>query len=96
MKNPDYDPARYVVELAAPGCVNTVPESTLEAVVAEAQFAGDTVTGRQEAAQSVLDGIAEAGIDFQEICAELEAAGESAFVSSWESLRTTVGRALQA
>ena len=96
VKNPDYDPTRYVVELAAPGCVNTVPESTLEAVVAEGQFAGDTVTGRQEAAQSVLDDIAEEGIDFLEICAELEAAGEAAFVSSWESLRTTVGRALQA
>ena len=65
-------------------------------MVAQGQFAGDTVTGRQEAAQSVLDGIAEAGIDFQEICAELEAAGKAAFVSSWESLRTTVGRALQA
>ncbi len=96
VKNPDYDPARYVVELAAPGCVNTVPESTLEAVVSEGRFAGDTVTGRHEAAQSVLDGLAEAGIDFQEICADLEAAGEAAFVSSWESLRTTVERALQA
>ena len=64
--------------------------------MAEGKFAGDTVTGRAEAAQSVLDGIAEAGIVFQEICAELEAAGEAAFVSSWESLRTTVGSALQA
>ena len=95
VKNPDYDPARYVVELAAPGCVNTVPESTLEAVVTEGQFAGDTVTGRHEAAQSVLEDLAEVGIDFQKICAELETAGEAAFVSSWESLRTTVGRALQ-
>jgi transaldolase len=95
VKNPDYDSARYVVELAAPGCVNTVPESTLEAVVSEGRFAGDTVTGRHEAAQSVLDGLAEAGIDFQEICADLEATGEAAFVSSWESLRTTVERALK-
>lgn len=96
VKNPDYDPARYVVKLAAPGCVNTVPESTLEAVVTEGQFAGDTVTGRHEAAQSVLEDLAEVGIDFQKICAELETAGEAAFVSSWESLRTTVGRALEA
>ena len=96
VKNPDYDPTRYVVELAAPGCVNTVPESTLESVVTEGQFAGDTVTGRQKAAQSVLDDLADGGIDFQEICEELEAAGEAAFVSSWESLRTTVKAALQA
>jgi transaldolase len=95
VKNPDYDPTRYVMQLAAPGCVNTVPEATLEAVVSEGRFAGDTVSGRQEAAQSVLEDLAEVGIDFQEICAELEAAGEAAFVSSWESLRTTVERALQ-
>ena len=64
--------------------------------MSDGRFAGDTVSGRQEAAQSVLEGLAEVGIDFQEICAELEAAGEAAFVSSWESLRMTVERALQA
>ena len=84
------------MQLAAPGCVNTVAESTLEAVVTEGRFAGDTVSGRQEAARSVLEHLAEVGIDFQEICTGLEAAGETAFVSSWESLRTTVERALQA
>ncbi|MCH9787863.1 MAG: transaldolase [Actinomycetia bacterium] len=96
VKHPDYDPTRYVMQLAAPGCVNTVPESTLEAVVTKGRFGGDTVSGGQEAAQSVLEDLAAVGIDFQEICTELEAAGEAAFVSSWESLRTTVERALQA
>ena len=32
VKDPKYSDDRYVVELAAPGCVNTMPEATLEAV----------------------------------------------------------------
>ncbi len=45
VKNPDYDPTRYVVELVADGCVNTMPEATLDAVAAAGEVRGDTLAG---------------------------------------------------
>ena len=94
VKDPNYDPSRYVVELAAPGCVNTVPEATLEAVAAGGRFAGDTVSGREDQASALLSELAELGIDLAVVCEELESAGVASFISSWESLRSTVADAL--
>ena len=94
VKDPNYDPSRYVIELAAPGCVNTVPEATLEAVAASGRFAGDTVSGRDHQASALLTELAELGIDLAVVCEELESAGVASFISSWESLRSTVADAL--
>ena len=94
VKDPKYAPSRYVVELAAPGCVNTVPEATLEAVATEGRFAGDTMSGREQEASRVLAALNDAGIDLGDVCDELESAGVASFISSWESLRDTVASAL--
>ena len=96
VKDPAYDPSRYVVDLAAPGCVNTVPEATLHAVAEGGTFAGDTVSGRDAEAQRVMEGLASIGVDIGAVCADLESAGVASFIDSWESLRTTVERALDA
>jgi transaldolase len=96
VKDPAYDPSRYVVDLAAPGCVNTVPEATLHAVAEGGTFAGDTVSGRDAEAQRVMEGLASVGVDIGAVCADLESAGVASFIDSWESLRTTVERALDA
>jgi transaldolase len=53
VKDPKYADDRYVVELAAPGCVNTMPEKTLDAVRGHGNVHGDTVTGTGPAAQQV-------------------------------------------
>ena len=45
MKNPDYSDTLYVTELVAPNTVNTMPETTLDAVADHGEIAGDTVTG---------------------------------------------------
>jgi len=95
VKDPKYDPSRYVVELAAPGCVNTVPEATLEAIATEGRFAGDTVSGRDKEASEILEALSKAGVDLRDVCDELEAAGVASFISSWESLRATVANALE-
>lgn len=94
VKDPNYDPARYVIDLAAPGCVNTVPEATLQAVAAGGTYEGDTVTGRSADASKVMSELAELGIDITHVCNELEAAGVESFIASWESLRQTVAAAL--
>ncbi len=94
VKDPAYDPARYVVELAAPGCVNTVPEATLHAVAESAVYLGDTMSGRAQEAQQTLRDLDDLGIDLKRVCEELEAAGVASFIDSWLGLRATVANAL--
>lgn len=96
VKDPAYDATRYVVELVGPGCVNTVPEPTLEAVISTGRFRGDTMTGTASESQEVVDSLAELGIDIKEVCTELEAAGVRSFIDSWLALRATVGNAIGA
>ncbi len=95
VKDPTYDPDRYVIELLAPGCVNTLPEPTLMAVAEHGRFRGDTVSGTAAESAAVMAGLAELGIDIEQVCAELETAGVRSFIDSWEALRTTVEHALE-
>ena len=44
VKDPAYDDTLYVVELVAPGTVNTMPEATLDAVADHGVIRGDTVS----------------------------------------------------
>jgi transaldolase len=94
VKDASYDPTRYVVGLAASGCVNTVPESTLQAVAQSGSYLGDTMTGRASEARDVMNQLESAGIDVAAVCQELEVAGVASFVSSWETLRSTVATSL--
>lgn len=94
VKDPAYDPTRYVLELIAPGCVNTLPEPTLDAVIREGRFRGDTITGTAARSAQIIERLAELGIDIDDVCAQLESAGVQAFIESWQALRATVGSAL--
>lgn len=95
VKDPAFDPARYVVELIAPGSVNTLPEGTLHAVAESDSFRGDTVTGTAEASAAVVAELADLGIALSDVCLELEQAGVASFIDSWEALRSTVAAALE-
>lgn len=94
VKDPAYDATRYVLELVAPGCVNTMPEPTLDAVRDRGRFTGDTVSGRDVEAREQLAALAAAGIDLPGIFALLEEQGVRSFVDSWEQLRATVADAM--
>lgn len=94
VKDPSYDPTRYVVQLAAPGCVNTVPEATLQAVAETGNYQGDTMSGREDASAAIVAELADLGIDMEAVCQELEAAGVASFVDSWQKLRSTVSEIL--
>lgn len=94
VKDPAYDPTRYVVELAAPGCVNTVPEATLQAVAESGTYRGDRMTGYADASEAIVAELSKVGIDIEAVCQELEAAGVASFVDSWEKLRSTVASIL--
>ena len=86
VKNPDYADTFYVTELVAPHTVNTMPETTLEAVADHGVITGDTVTGRAGAAQLTFDKLAATGIDLTDVFLVLENEGVDKFEKSWREL----------
>ena len=96
VKDPALPDTLYVVELVAPGVVNTMPEKTLEAVFDHGQVRGDTVTGSYAQAGAVLDDLAKVGVDYDDVTALLEREGVEKFAASWQELLDTVRAALGA
>ncbi|MEJ2854535.1 MULTISPECIES: transaldolase [unclassified Saccharothrix] len=97
VKDPAYSDTRYVDELVVTDTVNTMPEKTLHAVADHGRITGDTVTGRAAQAQEVFDGLAEVGIDLDDVFAVLETEGVDKFEKSWaELLETVTGQLNQA
>jgi transaldolase len=90
VKNPEYDDTMYVVELVAPGTVNTMPEATLEAVADHGVIRGDTVRDSYDDAHEVLHRLAEAGIDYDDVVEQLEREGVQKFEDSWQGLLDSV------
>jgi transaldolase len=90
VKDPAYDDTRYVLDLVAPGIVNTMPEATLQAVADHGVFKGDTVTGEYAGAQQVLDRLAAIGIDYDDVVQVLEDEGVRKFEDSWHELIESV------
>jgi transaldolase len=94
VKDPAYDDTRYVVDLVAPGTVNTMPEATLDAVADHGVVTGDTVTTRYADAHQVLTDLAAAGIDYADVVDVLEKEGVQKFQDSWEELLAQVDKGL--
>jgi transaldolase len=94
VKDPAYDDTRYVIDLSVRGCVNTMPEATLDAVADHGVFRGDTVTGTGAASAQVWQSLSELGIDQVEVCDHLEQDGVKKFIDAWEDLRATVQTAI--
>ncbi|AZA13625.1 transaldolase [Corynebacterium choanae] len=86
VKNPDYPQDMYVVELAGPDTVNTMPEATIDATLAAKRVHGDTLTGTAEESLRIFEQLGEVGINFEEVFTKLEQEGVEKFVDSWESL----------
>ncbi|MFC7623044.1 transaldolase [Microlunatus sp. GCM10028923] len=95
-KDPDYPDTLYVTELVVADTVNTMPEKTLQAFADHGEVRGDTVTGTAADAQAVLDGLAELGIEYDDVVAVLEQEGVEKFAASWTELVDTVTAALDA
>jgi transaldolase len=94
VKNPAYEDTRYVVELAAPDTVNTMPEATLNAVADHGVVRGDTVTGSHAEADKVFAQLAEARVDYGDVVAGLESAGVQQFQDAWSELLETLAAQL--
>ena len=90
VKDPAYDDTQYVIQLVAPGTVNTMPEATLEAVEDHGKVAGDTITTTYAEAQQVLDDLKAAGIDYDAVVELLEVEGVQKFDDAWNELIESV------
>jgi transaldolase len=96
VKNPDYRDTMYVVDLVVANTVNTMPEKTLEAVADHGELAGDQVTTNYADASSVMEALAAAGVEYDDVIAVLEKEGVEKFVTSWNELLGTVEEQLEA
>ena len=81
-KNPDYSPTLYVDELIGPDTVNTVPDATLEAYRTLGN-PGSRITEDLAGARAVMQGLADAGIDFAAVTKELEDEGVASFQNAY-------------
>ena len=84
-KNPAYSPCLYVDELIGPDTVNTVPDATLEAYRTQGDPAS-RLTEDLDGARAVMQGIADAGIDFAAVTKDLEDEGVAAFQKAYEGM----------
>jgi transaldolase len=84
-KNPAYSPCLYVDELIGPDTVNTVPDATLEAYRTQGDPAS-RLTEDLDGARAVMQGIADAGIDFAAVTKELEDEGVAQFQKAYEGM----------
>jgi len=95
VKDKAFDDTRYVVDLAAPDTVNTMPEATLQAVADHGNVRGDTIRGSYDAARTVLSDLARLGVDLADVSETLETQGVASFAKSWDELIASVTRQME-
>jgi transaldolase len=95
-KDPTYPDTHYVVELVAPGVVNTMPENTLRAVADHAEVPQDSVRANYDDARGVLDGLRRLGVDYDDVVQTLEDEGVATFNASWDRLGDQLATRLRA
>jgi len=85
-KEPAYDDTMYVLDLVAPGTVNTMPESTLTALIDHGEFRGETVRSTYTDAHNLFNQLASLGVDYDDVVRVLEEEGVEKFEASWNEL----------
>ena len=95
VKDPAYDDTRYVVELIAPNTVNTMPQSTLDAVIDHGVVRGNTITAHYADAVAVLKALYGLGISLDQVTTDLEIDGVKKFAQAWDELLENVKAAQQ-
>jgi len=96
VKDPSYNDTRYVVDLVAPTCVNTMAEATLNAVADHGIVPTDSVSNTQAESTQVWKDLEALGIDRAEVFATLEKEGVEKFTAAWNQLLTALAAVLEA
>ncbi len=84
-KNPAYRDVLYVEELIGPETVNTMPLETI-AAFRDHGVVRETLTEGVEEARALLDELAAAGLDYDDVVAVLEREGVEKFADSFSAL----------
>lgn len=95
VKDPSYPDTQYVIELIAPDTVNTMPQSTLDALIDHGDVRGNTISGKYPEAVQVLKGLSALGISLDQITTDLEIDGVKKFAQAWDELLENVKAAQQ-
>jgi len=95
VKDPAYPDTQYVIELIAPETVNTMPQSTLDALIDHGDVRGNTISGKYPEAVEVLKGLSAVGISLDQITTDLELDGVKKFAQAWDELLENVKAAQQ-
>ena len=82
-KNPAYSDTLYVDELVGRDTVNTLAQASIDALRDHGNPQPDTITRDVDEAQRVIDGLAAAGIDYDDLTATLERDGVDSFARSF-------------
>ena len=90
VKDKAYESTRYVIELVAKDCVNTMPEGTLNEVREHGVVRGDTVSSNFKVAADLFAALSAAGIDFDDVVSFLEKDGVKKFADAWQELLDNV------
>jgi len=85
-KNPEYRDVLYVEELIGPDTVNTMPEETIRAFQDHGEVRSDTVAEDVGKAHALLDDLAKAGVDYDDVTETLELEGVQKFADSFAEL----------
>jgi transaldolase len=84
-KDPKASDVLYIGALAAPNTINTMPEKTLLAFGDHGKLTG-TLPRDGGDCETVLDDFRKAGIDLEQLAADLQSGGAKSFDESWQNL----------
>ena len=76
----------YVEELIGPETVNTMPLETIRAFQDHGNVGGDTVLEGVKKARKLLEKLAEAGVDYDDVTDTLEEEGVQKFADSFDEI----------
>lgn len=88
-KDPLASEVFYIMGLAAPFTVNTMPEATLKALAAHDQL-GPLIPADGGNCEEVLTQFAKAGVDIDSLATQLQGEGAKSFVKSWNELMAVI------
>jgi transaldolase len=88
-KNPDYSDTLYIEELLGPDTVNTMPEDTIKAYQDHGEPQVRLTEGLDEA-RGLLERLAAAGVDYDDVTETLEREGVEKFSASFDELMSTL------
>lgn len=91
-KNPAYRDVVYVESLVGPDTVNTMPEATLRAFADHGRVVPDAVETEPEQADTAMQELEKAGINFNCVTWQLEHEGVQKFVDAYDAAITALDK----